>query len=122
MIESELRDLAVQVWAYRRDQPKDGRDIAHTSKEQVQRSVALAILLTPDSLAAGANQWMELAYADAFDVPSFYLLHGVTLDDLKAAGRGVPPLLFAADCIPAIEWRRILPDLRRCCQQAQGRP
>jgi nucleoside 2-deoxyribosyltransferase len=62
------------VRSYRRDQPRHERDVAGGRKTQVRQSDAVIFLLSPSSLDMSLTQWMELAYADAFDIPVFILL------------------------------------------------
>lgn len=113
--ETLLEDTGVKVWTYERDQPKDEAAIAESLKTQVQASKAMVFLVTPSTLDKGAAQWMELAYADAFGVPTFVLLHHLSYKDLKMKEQGVPPLLLAKQCNPAEQWRVIAKDLRKCC-------
>ena len=55
------------------------------------------------------TQWMELAYADAFDKPVFILLHHMDFDDLAARSQGVPPLVLASQCSDAaLDWRAVI--------------
>jgi hypothetical protein len=67
---------------------------------------------------------MELAYADAFGIPTFVLLHRITFDELRNAEKGVPPLLLTGQCTEARQWRTIKDDLlarcRRCAGDEQG--
>jgi hypothetical protein len=46
---------------------------------------------------------MELAYADAFEVKTFVLLHHLNFFDLKQRATGVPPLLLSSQCNSAME-------------------
>lgn len=108
--EAMLRDLGVKVWAYQRDQPRDEKTIAQSLKEQVRQSKALVFLLTPSTLDKGAAQWMELAYADAFEVPTFVLMHQIKYADLKS--RNAPPLLLARQCNESDQWRNLADDIR----------
>ena len=55
---------------------------------------------------------MELAYADAFDIEIFVLLHHLNFAELERFETGVPPLLLASRCNPAMRWRDIVEDLR----------
>lgn len=73
------------------------------------------MLVSQFTLESGASQWMELAYADAFDVPTYVLLHHITFEDLKRTS-GVPPLILEGQCTPAIDWRSLDDDLRTCSQ------
>jgi hypothetical protein len=54
---------------------------------------------------------MELAYADAFHVPTFVLMHHLTFEDLKAKS-GVPPLVIEGQCTAARDWRQLESRLR----------
>jgi hypothetical protein len=56
---------------------------------------------------------MELAYADAFEVPIFVLLHQMTFKVLKAEEKGVPPLLIETQCNPSPEWKVVVAEIRR---------
>lgn len=113
-IETLLGDLNVLVWTYERDQARDERHVGSSLRERVRGSMAAIILVSQFTLASGATQWMELAYADAFAVPTFILLHHITYDVLKASETGVPPLVLEGQCNPATSWRRLEADLRRC--------
>ena len=77
--ETMLHDVDTKVWTYQRDQARDEKAIAQSLKEQVKRSRAVVFLVTPSTLDKGAAQWMELAYADAFGMPTFVLLHQLTM-------------------------------------------
>lgn len=103
----------VTVWTFQRDQRRDESNVSRSLKDTVRGSAALIFLLSPFTMEAGAAQWMELAYADAFDLPTFILLHHVTYDELMQNERGVPPLIRQAQCTPAAEWRSVEPDLRK---------
>lgn len=74
-IESMLADLDVVVWTYGRDQARDVRSIGASLKERLRESSAVVVLVSQFTLASGASQWVELAYADAFGLPTFILLH-----------------------------------------------
>lgn len=109
--ERMLAPLSAAVWTYQRDQPTDQRDVAVSLKEQVRQSAALVFLLTPTTLVSGAAQWMELAYADAYYVPIWVLLHRVPFTELRARESGVPPFLLAGQCNPATEWKRVIHEI-----------
>jgi hypothetical protein len=111
-IETMLQDENVEAWTYQRDQKRSERDVARAIKKQVRDSAAVVLLVSPITLSAGATQWMELAYADAFEVMTFILLHHLEFKDLKSQEKGVPPLLLAGQCTPAIEWRTVIEDIR----------
>jgi hypothetical protein len=55
---------------------------------------------------------MELAYADAYEVPTFVILHRLTFAELKSRERGVPPLLLESQCNPSAEWKTVVESLR----------
>lgn len=116
-LEIVFDDLGVEVWAYKRDQARDETNIGASLRNAIRASSALIFLLSP---ATGATQWMELAYADAYSVPTFILLHRTTFAQLRSAERGMPPLVGSSQCTPAVEWKTILEDLRGCCS-ARGR-
>ena len=111
-VEALLADLGAVVWTYERDQGRSERQIAQSLKARVQGSSAAIFLASPSTFAAGAAQWMELAYADAFGVPIFVLLHRLTFAELKAKEEGVPPLLLEGQCNPATQWREVVADVR----------
>jgi len=113
--ETLLSDTDAKIWTYERDQPKDEKVVAESLKVRVKESKALIFLVTPTTLDKGAAQWMELAYADAFNVPTFILLHHLSYEDLKTRIAGVPPLLLAAQCNSSKQWRNIAQDLRKYC-------
>ncbi len=68
--------------ADRAQQP--GRKCAHMAER-------LVFLVSPSTLDGGAAQWMELAYADAFNVRTFVLLHHLRFHELKARAESHPP-------------------------------
>ncbi|SPF55102.1 hypothetical protein SBA4_6910009 [Candidatus Sulfopaludibacter sp. SbA4] len=114
-IESLLQDTGVRVWAFGRDQAGDQRSVGKSLKERVRESAVVILLLSRFTLEAGANQWMELAYADAFDIPTFILLHHLTFDELKRAEPGAPSLVLEGQCTVASEWHSLETGLRECC-------
>lgn len=114
-IERLLGDLNVRVWTYNRDQAGDERSIGRSLRERVRESSAVIMLVSQFTLTLGINQWMELAYADAFNIPTFVLLHHINFDDLKHSERGIPPLILEGQCTPAIDWLSLEGDLRRHC-------
>jgi len=82
------------------DQARDERNIGKSLKESRTRDRALTIfLVSPTTLDTGAAQWMELAYSDAYNVPTFVILHRLTFNELKSRERGVPPLLLEASAM-----------------------
>lgn len=115
-VESLLQDLHERVWTYGRDQARDERSISTSLRDRIKNSCAAIVLLSRFTLEAGATQWMEIAYADAFGIPTFILLHHLTFEELKRADRGVPPLILEGQCTPAAEWRSLENDLRKLVQ------
>jgi hypothetical protein len=111
-IETLLAQINVHVWTYERDQLGDTRNVATSLKEQVRRSKAMVFLASPSTLKLGAAQWMELAYADAADLPTYVLLHRITYSKLKMKERGVPPFITEGHCTPSANWRRVVDELR----------
>jgi hypothetical protein len=111
-IEQMLADTNVTVWTYERDQRLDERSIGKSLKDRVRESKATVFLVSPSTLNAEAAQWMELAYADAYNVPTFIILHRLTFAELKSRERGVPPLLLESQCNAAAEWKSIIESLR----------
>lgn len=111
-IESMLTGEKVTAWTYQRDQYRSEKEIASRLKEAVRASFALVFLLSPQTIDGGAAQWMEFAYADAFEVRTFILLHRLEYDELKAVAPGIPPLLLASQCNSALDWRLIIRDIQ----------
>src|SRR5205807_2683822 len=89
-------------------------------KHRVRESAASIFLVSPDTLESGASQWMELAYADAFEVKTFILLHHLKFLDLKEKATGVPPLLLSSQCNSAMEWRNVVEDIRELLKGKKG--
>jgi hypothetical protein len=116
-LERLLSDLSVRVWAYGRDQDADQRSIGRSIKDRVQESAAVVVLVSRFTLESGATQWMELAYADAFDIPAFVLLHHLSFDELRRSERGAPPLVLEGQCTLAIHWRTLENGLRDACSK-----
>ena len=114
-LERLLADLEVTVWTFKRDQSRSEREVAESLRERIRESTAAIVLVSPSTLETGATQWMELAYADAFDVKTFVLLHQLTYEDLRKSDRDLPPLLMQGQCSPAIEWRGLEAELREAC-------
>lgn len=110
----------VEAWTYQRDQKRSEQEVARAIKRQIRNSIAVVLLVSPSTISAGATQWMELAYADAFDVVTFVLLHHLDFKDLKAQEEGVPPLLLASQCTPAIEWPIVIDDLRSLLRKTRS--
>ena len=73
-LEHLLKNEGVVTWTFQRDQARSEKEIAASLKKRVRESAASIFLVSPDTLESGASQWMELAYADAFDVTTFVLL------------------------------------------------
>lgn len=111
-LESLMSSARVRVWTYQRDQSGSTRSVAVSLKDQVRGSAAMVFLASPSTIKAGAAQWMELAYADAADVPTFVLLHRITYAKLRMRERGVPPFITEGHCTPSVEWRRIVDELK----------
>jgi len=110
-IETMLSSENVSAWTYERDQARSESDVAAALKDSIRKSAATVFLVSPATIDGGAAQWMELAYADAFGIPTFVLLHHLNFKDLKARERGVPPLILASQCNSAQQWRTIVNDL-----------
>lgn len=111
-LETLLEKNNVVAWTFQRDQNLSEQDIAQSIKERVKKSCAAIFIVSPATLKDGATQWMELAYADAFDVDTFILLHHLEYSELKSSKRGVPPFLLAGQCNSATEWRNIVENIR----------
>ncbi len=112
-LETLLAAEGILGWTFQRDQARSEHEIAESLKRHVRSSRAVIFLLSPATLEGGAAQWMELAYADAFEIPIFILLHHLDFETLKQQQRGVPPLLLSSQCNAALEWRTIVEDIRR---------
>jgi hypothetical protein len=110
--EQLLADLSVTIWTYQRDQAPDQNAIAAAIKDRIRRARALVFLVSPATLRSGATQWMELAYADAFEVPIYVLLSHVSYADLLDREQGVPPLLLQSQCNAATAWREVVTGIR----------
>jgi len=113
VLETILLNEGVTAWTFERDQSRSEREIARSLKDRVRESSAAVFLVSPDTLESGATQWMELAYADAFTVTSFILLHRLTFKELRDHETGVPPLLLSSQCNSALEWRAVVEDIRK---------
>lgn len=120
VLENLFSDLSLVVWSYKRDQLGNERDIASSLKTRVKESSAVIFLISPFTLENGANQWVELGYADAYDIPTFVLLHHMTFEELKKHERNVPPLLLAGECTLAVDWRKLEDELRQCCSNERS--
>jgi hypothetical protein len=113
----EMLGSDVVAWTFQRDQARSEKEIARSLKDRVRDSAAVIFLVSSDTLESGASQWMELAYADAFDVPTFVLLHHLKFNDLRQRATGVPPLLLSSQCNSAIDWKSVVEDLRRLVKE-----
>jgi hypothetical protein len=111
-VEQMLHDLKVTVWTHQRDQKEDERSIGKSLKDRVRESAATVFLVSPSTLKSGAAQWMELAYSDAYGVPTYVILHRLTFTNLRARHRGVPPLLLEGQCNLSADWRKVIDALR----------
>src|SRR5438309_832728 len=118
-LEQLLEKEGVVAWTFQRDQARSEKDIALSLKNRVRESAASIFLVSPDTLESGASQWMELAYADAFDVRTFVLLHHLKFQDLKEA-TGVPPLLLSSQCNSAMEWKSVVEDIGKLLKEQTG--
>ena len=105
--ETLLSSTQTKVWSYKRDQVASVRSVASSLKGEIQRSSALIFLASPSTLKGGAAQWMELAYADAFEVPIYVLLHRISYQKLRLKERGAPPFLTEGQCTIAEKWRDV---------------
>lgn len=112
VFETLLSDINVKVWTYERDQAKSERIVAEALKEKVKESEAMCFLVSDSTINGGAAQWMELAYADAFDISTFVILHRITFEHLKAPSANVPPLLLASNCNLSDKWREVAIEIR----------
>jgi hypothetical protein len=117
-IETMLASERVTAWTYQRDQGRSEKEIAAALKESVRKSLATVFIVSPSTIDGGAAQWMELAYADAFGVKTFVLLHHLEYRELKSKERGVPPLLLASQCNSALQWKVIVDDLRNLVKES----
>jgi hypothetical protein len=116
-LEHWLSDLDIQVWSYVRDQPSAERQVSGRILEQVRRCRAMVYLISPATLEGGANQTIELGYAEAFDKRIEVMLHRLTFEDLKAAGNKVPISVLTGFCTPATQWRKVAQALREHLSQ-----
>jgi hypothetical protein len=113
VLETMLANESVTAWTFERDQSRSEQEIARSLKERVRESSAAVFLDSPDTLESGATQWMELAYADAFAVTTFVLLHHLDFRDLRERETGIPPLLLSSQCNAALEWRSVVEDIKK---------
>lgn len=118
-LEDILRDLSVKVWTYGRDQSADERNVAVSLPGVIKECAAVVFLLSP---ATGPTQWMELAYADAFGIPTFILLHKTTFEKLRSSKLGAPPLILSGQCTDAIDWRTLISKIRESCNNHGSSP
>jgi len=112
-LEVILAEHGAVVWTFQRDQARSEKEIARSLKARVRESLATVFLVSPETLESGATQWMELAYADAFGVETFILLHHLDYQTLKRKERGVPPLLLSSQCNSATEWKNVARDIQQ---------
>jgi hypothetical protein len=110
-LETLLASNAIYVWTYKRDQLACTRSIGLSIKEQVKKSTALIFIASPNTVKGGATQWMELGYADAFNIQTYVLLHRITYAKLKMKERGAAPFLTEGQCSPLSSWRQIADEL-----------
>ena len=111
-LEGLLADLDVKVWSYLRDQSTGERRVSSSNLAQVRKSEAMIYLVSPATLEGGANQTIELGYAEALEKHIEVILHRLTYDDLKSAGSKVPITVLEGSCTPATEWRKVAQALR----------
>jgi hypothetical protein len=116
-LESMLGNEGVEAWTFQRDQARTEKEIARSLKDRVRKSFASIFLVSPDTLESGATQWMELAYADAFNVTTFVLLHHLDFGDLRQRATGVPPLLLSSQCNSANDWKVVIEDIRKLIKE-----
>ena len=116
-LESILGREGVEAWTFQRDQARSEKEIARSLKDRVRESCASIFLVSPDTLESGATQWMELAYADAFNVPTFVLLHHLEFGDLRQRATKVPPLILSSQCNSASEWKVVIEDIRKLVKE-----
>lgn len=116
-VETLLRDFGVAAWTFQRDQAGTERQVAASLKRQVRQSVAMIFLVSPTTLDSGATQRIELAYADAFDVPILVLMNNVSHAELRRREH-VPPLLLAGHGWPATDWRRTVDAIETMLRRA----
>jgi hypothetical protein len=119
-LERMLEEEGVTAWTFQRDQARSEKEIALSLKKRVRESAASIFLISPDTLDTGATQWMELAYADAFDIDTFVLLHHLNFSDLKQRATGVPPLLLSSQCNSAMDWKDVIQDIRKSLRKDEG--
>jgi hypothetical protein len=115
VFENLLNDFNVMLWSYVRDQDGDEKAIGQSLKKKIGESWTVIFLVSPDTLTSGSTQWMELAYADAFEIPTFVLLHHMTFEDLRKSEHNIPPLLLTRQCTPAVNWRKLEQEIRQVC-------
>lgn len=118
-LEELLQEEGVVAWTFQRDQARSENEIALSLKNRVRESAASIFLVSPDTLESGASQWMELAYADAFDVRTFVLLHHLNFQDLTQRAAGVPPLLLSSQCNSSMEWKNVIEDIKALLKEQE---
>lgn len=107
-LETSLQNKNVVAWIFQKDQKKSEKEIAQSLKARVKESIATIFLVSPTT---GPAQWTELAYADAFNIETFILLHHLSYNELKNKGINAPPLLLSSHCNDAVEWKNIVTDI-----------
>lgn len=112
VVESTLKEVNITAWTFHRDQNLSEKEIAESLKHQIKQSAALIILISPYTIEHGSTQWMELAYADSFDIKIYIMLHHLTYQELKERKSGVPPFVFASQCNQSLEWRKIMNEIK----------
>jgi len=120
-LEEKLKPSRVTAWTYQRDQGRSEKNVASSLKKRIKQSIATIFLVSPKTLEGAATQWMELAYSDAFNVRTFVLLHHLDYQALKATHAGIPPLLLASHCNPAVDWPKVVKDIKRLLHGRQSR-
>ena len=119
VLETMLVNEGVTAWTFERDQSRSEKEIARSLKDRVRESSVAVFLVSPHTLESGATQWMELAYADAFAVTSFILLHHLDFHELKHQEAGVPPLLLSSQVNSTVEWKRVVEEIKKTLKGAR---
>lgn len=112
VIENTFKGKAV-AWTYQRDQKRSEKEIAKSIRDKVRSSAATIFIVSPTTIQSGASQWMELAYSDAYEIPTYILLHHLDFQELKRKEKGIPPLLLSCQCNPAKEWKSVINELKK---------
>lgn len=113
-----LRAHRPSIWIYTHDQAPTTPNVPVSLKREVKSSDAFILLLSRSTLNRGSNQWMELAYADAYKKPTFVLLHRINYDVVKKH-RNTPVFLQPKHCTHSRDWKSMVPKLD---QILRGRP